>query len=240
MKKIEFKFRKLFSWKSLGSIQSFFKWEWLDLYDYRKFQYGDEPRYINWKLSAKHWDRFIKMFRQEKDTDVHIFFDINKNWDTGMTYLNKERVFDVYSDIVIMAKKYWANLFGMYYDANWNHKTIKIWKDFIKANRFIYEVDIEIKKYWLQYISNIWKFVDYQKKINKSHVIIIFSDFYGLTDDCMKLLKVFTKKNELIMIGISVTEMIWYGYDRFSFETHDLYDVSKFRHYKLDDLVYHQ
>lgn len=216
MRKLELKFRKLFSWKNIWTLQSLFKWHWLELQDYRKYMPWDEPKYINWKLSAKNDELFIKLFRQEKDALFHVFFDINSNWNSWDQYLIKSKIFDLFSDLAILSRKYWASMVWNLFDWKWKKHNFNIGKDMLKADWFIKHTKDQLKIIPLWYRSYLKQFLLDQKKIHKSHIIVIFSDFLDMDKDDMKLINALTVRNEILLIKFWVPDNYGYNYSKFN------------------------
>lgn len=59
----------------IGDQASIYYGRGLDYEESRAYQAGDDPRYMNWKLSAKTGEFFMKIFRQERRPAVLILID---------------------------------------------------------------------------------------------------------------------------------------------------------------------
>ncbi|MBU2514186.1 DUF58 domain-containing protein [bacterium] len=62
------------SWKSGGS---------LDFLDYRNYQAGDDPRYVDWNVFGRMNRLFVKLFQAEKDMSIHILIDSSSSMAFG-------------------------------------------------------------------------------------------------------------------------------------------------------------
>lgn len=213
MKLFEIKFRKLLSWKLSGAFRSFFKWEWLDVEDFRPYHIWDEVKHINWKISAKHGNLFIKLFKQEKDTQIHIFFDLNSNWNAWELSVIKEKAFGFFSDLVILSRSWNANILWFYNDEKL--KIFEVKTNFQKASYFISKVDKFLETISNKYISNLWNFLKHQKSINKRHIIVIVSDFLDLNEENIKTIKLLSEKNEVMLVKFDVPNFVGLNYDNF-------------------------
>lgn len=233
MKYFEFKFRKLLSWKLTWGFKSFFRGSGLELEDFRKYEVWDEPRHINWKLSAKHWDLFVKLFKQEKDTQVHVFFDINSNWNSWNDYLYMDRILDFFSDIVIYSKKYGAKVVS-YYPKDGKVLSFPVWSSFMKAHYVINDLKKLLPNTKKTYVSYLERFIQLQKRVSKRHVIIIFSDFLWMSSDQIKVLKAFSQKNEIFLLRLNIPNLVWINFDKFSLwnmgvSNLQIYDIDEFK-----------
>lgn len=63
------------SHRQIGEHRSVFKGYGLDYEESRRYQLGDDPRYMNWQLSARTGQHFMKVFREERQPGVFIALD---------------------------------------------------------------------------------------------------------------------------------------------------------------------
>jgi len=174
----------------------------MELFEVKPYEQWEDIKYINWKLTAKYNKLFVNIYRQEKDTQFHIFFDINYNWKGDN---NLEKVIDVFLDIFIFAKRYWWTIKVWYEDIN-RKKIIPF--DCKRDNFKVYYIINLIKKLVSEqkfgYKTNLTEFIRLQKHIYKRHVIIIFSDFLDVKSEDIKFLKIFSEKNEIFLFKLPV------------------------------------
>ena len=63
------------AFKQIGDIQSIHRGQGMDYEESRRYQPGDDPRYMNWQLSAKTSQYYMKVFREERQPGVFIVID---------------------------------------------------------------------------------------------------------------------------------------------------------------------
>lgn len=63
----------------MGDKQSIHRGYGLDYEESRVYQAGDEPRYMNWKLTARTGELYMKIFREERRPGVFILLDRRKS-----------------------------------------------------------------------------------------------------------------------------------------------------------------
>ncbi len=63
------------SFRKLGDIRSVFRGQGMDYEESRQYQSGDDPRYMNWQLSARTGQHYMKVFREERQPGVFILID---------------------------------------------------------------------------------------------------------------------------------------------------------------------
>lgn len=60
----------------------------LEFLDYRKYQVGDDFRYVDWNVYGRLDKLFLKLFRSEEDLMVHILIDISRSMAYGQPSKN--------------------------------------------------------------------------------------------------------------------------------------------------------
>ena len=63
------------AFKQAGEIRSIYRGHGMDYEESRHYQAGDDPRYMNWQLSARTGQHYMKVFREEKQPGVFILID---------------------------------------------------------------------------------------------------------------------------------------------------------------------
>lgn len=61
--------------KKMGEQRSIYRGLGMDYEESRRYQPGDDPRYMNWQLSARTGQHYIKIFREERQPSVFIIMD---------------------------------------------------------------------------------------------------------------------------------------------------------------------
>jgi uncharacterized protein (DUF58 family) len=75
VKKIEIKTKRLVNEVFGGEYQSIFKGQGIEFSEVRPYQYGDDSRLIDWKVSARHNTPFVKIFSETRELNILIMFD---------------------------------------------------------------------------------------------------------------------------------------------------------------------
>lgn len=63
------------AFKQIGDVRSIYRGRGMDYEESRHYQAGDDPRYMNWQLSARTGQHYMKVFREEKQPGVFILVD---------------------------------------------------------------------------------------------------------------------------------------------------------------------
>jgi uncharacterized protein (DUF58 family) len=63
------------AFRKMGDIRSIYRGHGMDYEESRRYQPGDDPRYMNWQLSARTGQHYMKVFREERQPGVFILID---------------------------------------------------------------------------------------------------------------------------------------------------------------------
>jgi len=69
--------------KHMGDTRSIHRGYGLDYEESRPYQPGDEPRYMNWQLTARTGELYMKVFREERHPGVFVLLDRRKSMRFG-------------------------------------------------------------------------------------------------------------------------------------------------------------
>lgn len=67
VRRIEIQARRLTTETFAGQYRSGFRGQGLDFYEYREYTPGDEPRFIDWKVTARTGVPYVRTFREERE-----------------------------------------------------------------------------------------------------------------------------------------------------------------------------
>lgn len=89
VRKLEIKIRKMVNNTFAGEYHTAFKGQGLEFDEVRHYQYGDEIRAIDWNVTARSGQVFIKKFKEERERTLFVLFDISGSEDFGNDKENK-------------------------------------------------------------------------------------------------------------------------------------------------------
>jgi len=92
VRKLEIKARRLVRESFSGEYLSSFRGQGLDFDDFREYQHGDEVRFIDWNVTARMNQPFVRKFREERELSVVIAVDVSGSADYGSVLLSKREV----------------------------------------------------------------------------------------------------------------------------------------------------
>lgn len=89
LKRIQFRMRSLSTDVFSGEYTSAFKGQGIEFEEVRPYQPGDEIRRIDWNVTARTGDPFLKIFREERETTILFLVDVSASMAFGSTQHRK-------------------------------------------------------------------------------------------------------------------------------------------------------
>ncbi|MCE7054845.1 DUF58 domain-containing protein [Algoriphagus sp. AGSA1] len=175
LRKYEIMIRKVANNHLQGEYQSLFKGSGLEFDDLRPYQYGDDIRTIEWKVSAKGHGTFVKTFREDKEQSVFFLLDISGSQDIGQAGNKKIDQGKTIAGVLTLAAIFEGSQIGLISYSDQKEKLIlpsKGSKQGVKMIRGIFDHEnISLKTD----LNSMFTFA--LNLIKKRAVIVIISDF---------------------------------------------------------------
>ncbi|MBG90817.1 MAG: DUF58 domain-containing protein [Actinobacteria bacterium] len=96
VKAIEIKTRQIVSAILSGEYHSVFKGQGLNFAEVRQYQFGDDIRHLDWKVSAKVGDPYVKLYEEERELTVILAVDLSGSGHFGSSgQLKVERAAEI-------------------------------------------------------------------------------------------------------------------------------------------------
>ncbi|MEM0996147.1 MAG: DUF58 domain-containing protein [Bacteroidota bacterium] len=89
VRRLEIKTKRMVDSTFAGEYHSAFKGQGLEFDEVRPYQYGDDIRAIDWNVTAKTGEPYIKTFREEREQTMFVLFDVSGSEDFGGEGENK-------------------------------------------------------------------------------------------------------------------------------------------------------
>lgn len=198
VRKIEIKTRGLSNQIFSGQYHSVFKGRGMTFSEVREYQYGDDIRNIDWNVTARFNQAFIKIFEEERELTVMLLIDVSGSNEFGTKHHLKEDQITEIAAVLAFSAIHNNDKVGVIFFSNKIEKFIPPKKgtshilriireliDFKPENR---ETDISVA---LAYFTNV---------IKKRCTAFLISDF--LDENFEKALQIANKKHDLIAIRI--------------------------------------
>lgn len=199
LRKYEIMIRKVANNHLQGEYQSLFKGSGLEFDDLRPYQYGDDVRTIEWKVSAKGHGTFVKTFREDKEQSVYFLLDISGSQDIGQLGNKKIDQGKLIAGVLTLAAVYEGSQIGLISYSDQQEKLIlpsKGSKQGIKVIRGIFDHQNKSMKTDL---NGLFTFA--LNLIKKRSIIIVISDF--IDDNYERSFRALAERHDLVAIQLT-------------------------------------
>ncbi len=198
VKNLEIKTKNIVEGMESGAYRSRFRGGGIEFSEVREYAAGDDARRIDWNVSARYNDLFVKEFVEEKELNIYVIMDISSSNDFGFIKSKKELGTEVAASLMFSALKN-NDRVGMGLFTNSLEKFIPA----KKGKKHMMEILKELLDHKTKSNeTDIYKsLLELQKYLKRKSVIFIISDF--ISDSFEKPLKYLKLKHQIILVNIS-------------------------------------
>lgn len=199
LRKYEILLRKVANSHLQGDHRSIFKGAGLEFDDLRPYQYGDDVRTIEWKVSAKGHGTFVKTFKEDKDQSVYFLLDVSGSQDIGSKERKKIDLGKEIAGVLTLASIHDGSQVGLISYSDQKEKIVlpgKGTRQAVKVIRGIFSQDKKSKKTDLDGM-----FTFSLNLVKKRAIIFVISDF--IDEGYERSLKAMAFKHDLVVLQIT-------------------------------------
>lgn len=95
VRKIEIKTKALSKQIFSGQYHSAFKGRGMAFSEVREYQYGDDVRFIDWKVTARFNKPYVKVFEEERELTVMLLIDVSASGSFGSRNTKRESICEI-------------------------------------------------------------------------------------------------------------------------------------------------
>ena len=198
VRKIEIKTKRLSNDIFGGEYHSSFKGRGMTFSEVRQYQFGDDVRAIDWNVTARYNEPYIKVFEEERELTMMLLVDVSGSESFGTsTQFKKDTVTEVAATLAFSATqnndKVGLILFSDDVELfippkKGKSHVLRIIRELIEFKPKSKKTDISMA---LKFLSSVMK---------KRAIVFMLSDF--MDDDYEKTLKIAAKKHDLTGVRI--------------------------------------
>lgn len=199
IKLLDFKLSKNL-WSNLFWVyKTTFHWKWMEFAEHREYIFWDSVKDIDWKVSAKIWDIYIKKYEEERDLNVLFLIDISSSmdfWSQDKTKRDLQE--EIFYSLAFSALKNNDSISAFLYDTEI--------VDYIQASKWVsnvFKILESIKKYKerKKQDKDTIRLFEHINKVNiRKNLIFILTDDTNFKQD--NILKILWLENDIILINI--------------------------------------
>ena len=198
VRKIEIKTKRLSNHIFSGEYHSSFKGRGMTFSEVRQYQYGDDVRNIDWNVTARYKEPFVKVFEEERELTMMLMVDISGSEFFGtQNQFKRETLTEIAATLAFSAiqnnDKVGLILFSDAIELfippkKGRSHVLRIIRELIEFEGKSTKTDIDQA---LKFLANVMK---------KKAIVFVLSDF--LDKDYRKSLKIAAKKHDLTGVRI--------------------------------------
>ncbi|WP_026969421.1 DUF58 domain-containing protein [Algoriphagus terrigena] len=199
LRKYEIMIRKVANNHLQGEYQSLFKGSGLEFDDLRPYQYGDDVRTIEWKVSAKGHGTFVKTFREDKEQSVYFLLDISGSQDIGQQGNKKIDQGKLIAGVLTLAAVYEGSQIGLISYSDQQEKLVLPAKGSKQGVKIIRGIFDHANKSLKTDLNGMFSFA--LNLIKKRSIIIVISDF--IDQDYERSFRALAERHDLVAIQLT-------------------------------------
>ena len=198
VRKIEIKTRRLSDHMFGGEYHSTFKGRGMTFSEVRQYQFGDDVRNIDWNVTAKYSEPYVKVFEEERELTMMLMADISGSELFGTdTQFKNEIITEIAATQAFSATQnndkigliLFTDEIELYIPPKKGKShVLRIIRELIEFQPKSKKTDVELA---LKFLSNIMK---------KKAIVFVLSDF--ITDGYKNTLKIASRKHDVTGIRI--------------------------------------
>jgi len=198
VKNLEIKTKNLVEGMESGAYRSRFRGGGIEFSEVREYSAGDDARRIDWNVSARYNDLFVKEFVEEKELNVYVIIDMSASNDFGFIKTKKELGIEVAASLMFSAIKN-NDRVGMGLFTNSLEKFVPARKGKKHMMQILQELlDYNPKNTNTDILKSL---SELQNNLKRRSVIFIISDF--ISESFLKSLKLLKFKHQIVLVNIS-------------------------------------
>ncbi|MBP6072292.1 MAG: DUF58 domain-containing protein [Flavobacterium sp.] len=199
VRKIEIKTRRLSDHIFSGEYHTSFKGRGMTFSEVRQYQFGDDVRAIDWNVTARYNEPYIKVFEEERELTMMLMVDISGSEHFGTkNQLKSEIVTEIAATMAFSATQN-NDKIGLILFSNQIELYIPPKKGKSHVLRIIRELIEFEPKSKESNLSEALKFLSGTQK--KKAIVFLISDFI-VDDDYEKSLKIASKKHDITGVRV--------------------------------------
>ncbi len=200
VRQIEIKTNRLVEGIMSGAYLSAFRGTGIEFLEVREYQIGDDPRNIDWNVTARMNHPFVKEFIEERDLTLMIVFDISRSSEFGtVRSIKKDIGIELCASLAMSAMRN-NDRVGMMLTTDRVEKYIPPMRGKRHVLRLIKEIIFHRPVHDNTDLSV--PLAQLSKILKKRSVIFLISDFQDNIDNLKKPLQVLRNRHDLIAVKL--------------------------------------
>ncbi|HLW42337.1 MAG TPA: DUF58 domain-containing protein [Flavobacterium sp.] len=198
VRRIEIKTRRLSDHIFSGEYHTSFKGKGMSFSEVRQYQYGDDVRAIDWNVTARYNEPFVKVFEEERELTLMLMVDVSGSLDFGSSDDFKRNIVTEIAATLAFSATTNNDKIGLILFSDQIELFIPPKKGKSHILRIIREL-IQFQPKSNQ--TNVGQALEYLSKVMKKKAIVfVLSDF--MTKDYERILRIAAKRHDVTGIKV--------------------------------------
>jgi len=198
VKKLDISVKYLVDKLITGNYHSLYKGQGIEFSEIREYKSGDDLRSIDWNVTARYNQPYIKEFVEERSLDIYFILDVSGSEDFGNLVSKKRKALEITTSLIFAALRNNDNI-GIFLFTEKIEKLISA----RRGKRHVFKILRSIISFQPKsQITNLrTTLAQVSRILKKRSMLFIVSDFYD-TSDYSKVLKILGIKHDVILVRI--------------------------------------
>jgi len=198
VKKLDISVKYLVDKLITGNYHSLYKGQGIEFSEIREYKSGDDLRSIDWNVTARYNQPYIKEFVEERSLDIYFILDVSGSEDFGNLVSKKRKALEITTSLIFAALRNNDNI-GIFLFTEKIEKLISA----RRGKRHIFKILRSIISFQPKsQITNLrTTLAQVSRILKKRSMLFIVSDFYD-TSDYSKVLKILGIKHDVVLVRI--------------------------------------
>jgi len=198
VRKIEIKTRRLSDHIFSGEYHTSFKGKGMSFAEVRQYQYGDDIRAIDWNVTARYSEPFVKVFEEERELTLMLMVDVSGSQDFGSSSDFKRDIVTEIAATLAFSATTNNDKIGLILFSD----QIELFVPPKKGKSHILRIIRELIQFQPKSNrTNIGQAFEYLSKVMKKKAIVfVLSDF--MTKDYDRILRIAAKRHDITGIKV--------------------------------------
>ena len=198
VKKLDISVKYLVDKLITGNYHSLYKGQGIEFSEIREYKSGDDLRSIDWNVTARYNQPYIKEFVEERSLDIYFILDVSGSEDFGNLVSKKRKALEITTSLIFAALRNNDNI-GIFLFTEKIEKLISA----RRGKRHVFKILRSIISFQpkSQKTNLRTTLAQVSRVLKKRSMLFIISDFYDMSD-YSKVLKILGIKHDVILVRI--------------------------------------
>jgi uncharacterized protein (DUF58 family) len=199
VQKLAFRARYISEHLLAGQYHSHFRGKGMTFSELRKYQFGDDVRAIDWNVTARYQEPYLKVFQEERALNLILLVDVSASMSFGTTTQTKRELAHELAAVLALAAQQNNDQVGLVLFSNQVEHVVRPQKGYQHILRLIRDM-LDHKP--IQTQTNLTTALQFAiSMVRQKSIVCILSDF--ATSDYQSLLRLAAARHEVIGMHVS-------------------------------------